>query len=310
MKVESEDNLSGLASEQKRVSDWVNNGLEYLFDHLSDITASDTLTQAMKYSVFSRGKRIRPFLVYQTLRALECDVNQGLPAACAVELLHTYSLIHDDLPAMDNDNLRRGKPTCHIAFGEATAILAGDALQALAFEVLANEQIFTQCRLSAKFRLQQIGCLAVAAGVSGMAGGQAEDMRLTKQSATLSQIKNIHKNKTGKLIRCSVSLATLAAQLCDSKKLNALLNYAEAIGLAFQIQDDILDLTGDSDILGKPRHSDLVQEKNTYASLLGVTKAREALENLVSNAVESLETIGNSACYLAQFAHYIMGRTS
>src|SRR5690554_4707580 len=208
-------------------------------------SASNRLQEAMRYSVLGGGKRIRPALCLAAARAVGQSGNEALAPACAVELIHAYSLIHDDLPAMDNDELRRGRPTTHIAFDEATAILAGDALQALAFEWLAEAP-----GIEAPARLAMIQELAHASGHSGMVGGQAIDLESVGKSLTLAQLENMHRHKTGALIEASVRIGALTAPDVSKRSLEALTTYAKALGLAFQVQDDLLDIEGDTEIIG------------------------------------------------------------
>ncbi len=210
----------------------------------------ELLHHAMRYCVLNGGKRIRPILVYATGRALALKSGQLDAPACAVELIHSYSLVHDDLPAMDDDDLRRGQPTCHKAFDEATAILAGDALQTLAFQVLARDQTMA---VGAEQRLRMIENLAQASGSRGMAGGQALDLAAVGQELDLARLEHMHIHKTGALIRASVRLGTLFAPDLDTRLIRQLDRYAKCIGLAFQIRDDILDVSGDTQVLGKTR---------------------------------------------------------
>ena len=310
------DNLLKIQSAKKNllsdiayVQQWIDDGMRQIFLRLSEINVSKKLLDAMSYSVFSRGKKVRALLIYLIIKALNKDYQQGLPAACAVELLHTYSLIHDDLPAMDDDGLRRGKPSCHIAYNEATAILAGDALQALTFEVLANSSLLPICTLDANARLKQMIHLSRAAGVAGMAGGQSEDIRLTNQAATLEELESIHKSKTGALIKACAELACIAAGEINSDIFNALSRYASAIGHAFQIKDDILDVTSNSKSLGKCAMSDLIQHKNTYVSLLGIEGATKKASHCIRIALDSIESLEKSSNYpLTALAFYIIER--
>lgn len=264
------------------------------------------LHQAMCYAVVGGGKRVRPVLTYATGQALSLPKAQLHGPACALELIHAYSLIHDDLPAMDNDDLRRGRPTCHIAFDDATAILAGDALQALAFEVLLADMSPEQRR--------QHGCdmvlmLAKAAGHSGMAGGQAIDLAAVDKALTLTELEQMHRLKTGALIEAAVMLP---AVLCDSIKEQELLqlqDYAAHIGLAFQIRDDILDAIADTKTLGKPQGADLEMNKPTYYSLLGLEGARDKLHNVHQQAIEALANFDQKADLLRGIADYIVERS-
>lgn len=243
------------------------------------------LVRAMKYSTLFGGKRLRPFLVYAIGEMLNVAIeNLDVPAA-AVECIHAYSLIHDDLPAMDNDKLRRGQPTCHISFGEAHAILAGDALQTLAFEILSRSGMPD---VSDTNRLAMIAELTTAAGAAGMCGGQALDMESEGQQIDLATLESIHHHKTGSLIRAAIRMSTFAAGNQAYKLLPLLDNYANAIGLLFQVHDDILDVTGDTDILGKNKGSDEKHKKSTYPSLIGIEQAQKKANNLHQQTLNTL----------------------
>ncbi len=265
----------------------------------------ESLHHAMRYSVLNGGKRIRPTLVYATGRALALRPRQLDAPACAVELIHSYSLVHDDLPAMDDDDLRRGQPTCHKAFDEATAILAGDALQTLAFQVLARDKTMP---VGAEQRLRMIEHLAQASGSRGMAGGQALDLAAVGQELDLARLEHMHIHKTGALIRASVRLGTLFAPDLDTRLIRQLDRYAKCIGLAFQIRDDILDVSGDTQVLGKTRGKDQAQDKPTYPSLLGLSAAQEKAESLYQEALQNLEYLDDRADPLRWLAAYIVGR--
>jgi geranylgeranyl diphosphate synthase type II len=229
------------------------------------------LYQAMRYSLFNGGKRVRPLLVYAACEALGGDPERADGAACAVELIHAYSLVHDDLPAMDDDDLRRGQPTTHKAFDEACAILAGDGLQTLAFEVLADARRNPQ---NTQLRLSMVSTLARAAGPAGMVGGQAIDLGSVGRQLDQSALEIMHRHKTGALIEASVQLGALASERADEHALKALHNYARAIGLAFQVQDDILDVESDTATLGKTQGKDQAHDKPTYPALLGLDAAK------------------------------------
>jgi farnesyl diphosphate synthase len=259
----------------------------------------------MRYSALSGGKRIRPLLVYATGQAIDVTPERLDTPACAVELIHAYSLVHDDLPAMDDDDLRRNQPTCHKAFDEATAILVGDALQTLAFQVLScgNEM---QCE--AETRLEMVEILARASGSRGMAGGQAIDLESVGKELNLAELEILHIHKTGALIRAAIRLATLLNPALDSKKAQALDRYAKCIGLAFQIRDDILDVEGDTETLGKTQGKDLAQDKPTYPTLLGLNGAREKAQELLQTSLCSLNPFGEEADPLRWIAEYIIGR--
>lgn len=273
----------------------------------TETTVPEHLHAAMRYASLDGGKRVRPVLVYATGSALGVPPEQLDGPACAVEFIHAYSLVHDDLPAMDNDDLRRGKPTCHKAFDEATAILVGDALQSLAFEVLATDPAMVAepaCRLAI------IRELAVASGSRGMAGGQAIDTAAEGKRLTLEQLQAMHSYKTGALIKASVRFGALSNPETTATQHAALDRYAEAIGLAFQIRDDILDVEGDTETLGKPQGSDQAREKPTYTSLLGLDGAKAKAQELHEQALHSLIEFGAEAELLRWLSAYIVGRAN
>lgn len=263
------------------------------------------LHAAMRYCALEGGKRVRPCLVYTTGRALDIPLEQLDGPACAVELIHVYSLIHDDLPAMDDDDLRRGKLTCHKAFDEATAILAGDALQSLAFYVLAHDP---HMLADSNKRLAMVETLALASGSRGMAGGQALDILAEGQELNISELENVHIHKTGALIRASVRLATLCKPELDESLRNALDHYAKCIGLAFQIQDDILDVEGETQVLGKRQGADQARGKSTYPALLGMAEAKARARNLIDEALTSLQPLASQADELRAIARYVVER--
>jgi len=263
------------------------------------------LHEAMRYAVMGPGKRVRPVLVYATGQALEANLDQLDSSAAAVEFIHAYSLVHDDLPAMDNDDLRRGRPTCHRAFDEATAILAGDALQALAFRALAHDSLL---QVPARRRIEMITLLADASGSLGMAGGQAIDLAAVGRKLTLAQLENMHLHKTGALIRASVQLGFMAAGGLDPDAESALDLYARCIGLAFQVHDDILDVEGATEIIGKPQGSDVDRDKPTYPNILGMAQAKATAQRLCDEAVASLAGFGPGADTLRLLASYIVKR--
>ncbi|MDO6441234.1 MULTISPECIES: (2E,6E)-farnesyl diphosphate synthase [unclassified Marinobacter] len=267
-------------------------------------SVSEQLQAAMRYSVLGGGKRIRPALAIAAANALGQNPDAALVPACAIELIHAYSLVHDDLPAMDNDELRRGRPTAHIAFDEATAILAGDALQALAFEWLAEAP-----GIEVSARLAMIQELARASGHSGMVGGQAIDLESVGKSLTLAQLETMHRHKTGALIEASVRIGALTVPGISEHSLNSLTRYAKALGLAFQVQDDLLDIEGDTETIGKPQGSDIARAKPTYPALLGLAGTRKHLASLLSNALESLQDFGPEADPLRAMADYVVART-
>lgn len=264
------------------------------------------LHQAMRYAVLGGGKRIRPVLVYSAGAAVGAMLEALDGPACAVELIHAYSLIHDDLPAMDNDELRHGRPTCHRAFGEALAILAGDALQALAFQVLSQDPAMIS---DSVIRMRMLGLLAQAAGSRGLVGGQAIDLAAVgRDDLTLAELENMHIHKTGALIRASVLLGAFSRPEVESTVLERLDRYAKCIGLAFQIRDDILDVVGDTATLGKTQGADRALNKPTYPALLGLDGAREHARALHQEALASLEPLGSEADPLRWLATYIVER--
>ncbi|MCF6337015.1 MAG: (2E,6E)-farnesyl diphosphate synthase [Gammaproteobacteria bacterium] len=267
------------------------------------------LHAAMRYSSLDGGKRIRPLLAYLTGQMLGIAPSVLDGPACALELIHVYSLIHDDLPAMDNDALRRGKPTCHIRFDEATAILAGDALQSLAFYILAHDPDMVD---DPALRLKMVETLALASGSRGMAGGQAMDLAAEglEQSMNLAELENMHIHKTGALIRASVKLGALSQPGVEPTQLEKLDHFAKCMGLAFQIRDDILDVEGDTVTLGKPQGSDEARHKTTYPALLGMTEAKQRADELHQKAVDSLSYWGKAAQPLRDIARYIIHRQS
>jgi farnesyl diphosphate synthase/geranylgeranyl diphosphate synthase type II len=263
------------------------------------------LRAAMRYSLFNGGKRVRPILAYAAALAVKPNINLALidPVAAALECLHSYSLVHDDLPAMDDDDLRRGKPTCHIAFNEATAILAGDGLQTLAFDLL------TTAHSDAATQIKLIRQLTQGSGVDGMVLGQAIDLAAVDHLLDLPQLETMHRHKTGALIRASVAMGAICAG-ADKSQLAALDDYAAAIGLAFQVQDDILDVTSDTTTLGKQQGADMARNKPTYVSLLGLDAAKAKAAELHRQALDALGNFGASAAPLRQLASYIVERSN
>ncbi len=268
-------------------------------------TEPPALHQAMRYSVLGDGKRIRPILLYATGEAFGLELKRLDGPACAVEMIHAYSLIHDDLPAMDDDDLRRGRPTCHVAYDEATAILAGDALQALAFHILAHDPDISA---NSKQRLGMIDTLAVASGSRGMAGGQAIDLVSVGKSLNIAELETMHLQKTGALIRASAELGALSADNVGPALFERVSEYAKCIGLAFQIKDDILDIESDTETLGKPQGSDIAMNKPTYPNLLGMQGAKQAARDLYEKAIECLTVFDERADTLKKIADYIVNR--
>ncbi|VAW88360.1 (2E,6E)-farnesyl diphosphate synthase [hydrothermal vent metagenome] len=263
------------------------------------------LHEAMRYAVFNGGKRIRPILIYATAKAVGSNLDRADGPACAVELIHAYSLVHDDLPAMDDDDLRRGKATCHRAFDEATAILTGDALQTQAFYALSHDQ---HLDILPETQIKMINLLATASGSRGMAGGQAIDLESEGQQLDIAQLENMHIHKTGALIRASVMLGALCQSQLDSAVLRNLTRYAEHIGLAFQIRDDILDIEASTETLGKSQGSDIAKNKATYPALIGLKGAKERAQELHQEALACLETMDANADPLRWISAYIVDR--
>ncbi|NRB65908.1 MAG: (2E,6E)-farnesyl diphosphate synthase [Vibrio sp.] len=263
------------------------------------------LIEAMRYGLLLGGKRARPFLVYITGQMLGCKMEELDTPASAIECIHAYSLIHDDLPAMDDDELRRGQPTCHIKFDEATAILTGDALQTLAFTILADGELSPEAE---NYRIKMVKALAEASGANGMCLGQALDLAAEGQKVSLAELENIHRNKTGALMKCAIRLGALAAGQKGSEVLPQLDKFADAIGLAFQVQDDILDIISDTETLGKPQGSDQDLGKSTYPALLGLDGAVNKAHTLLTEALQALEAIPYNTELLEEFARYVIER--
>ena len=265
-----------------------------------------SLHEAMRYSVLAEGKRIRPILLYATGQAFGVELTSLDGPACSVEIIHAYSLIHDDLPSMDNDDLRRGRPTCHKAFGEATAILAGDALQTLAFQILATDP---NIKISDLQRLEMIRTLAIASGSKGMAGGQAIDLAAVGKKLDITELENMHTHKTGALIKASVEIGALSTKKINETLFTAISDYAKYIGIAFQVKDDILDIESDTSTLGKPQGSDVSMNKPTYPDLLGLDGAKEMASKLHHKAIKCLDVFDEKAKMLRQIADYIINRS-
>ncbi len=261
------------------------------------------LFEAMHYSVFNGGKRLRPALCFAAAEAVSASDSNTTRVAAAVEMIHAYSLIHDDLPAMDDDDLRRGVPTCHIKFDEATAILAGDALQSLAFKQLS------ELDLSASTNLQLVSLLSDLAGCNGMVTGQAIDLASTGKQLSAEELTYMHNHKTGALIEASVVMGAIATDQASSDQLQALRQFSRAIGLAFQIQDDILDVESSTEELGKSQGSDSANNKATYTSILGIEKARSEAERLYQQSLEALSPFGDQAQSLGVLAKFIVHRS-
>ncbi len=267
--------------------------------------APETISRAVRYSLFAGGKWLRPILVLAAAEAVGGLVEDALPAAAAFEMIHTYSLIHDDLPAMDDDSLRRGKPTSHVVFGDAIAILAGDALQTHAFRALADGE----SRITAERRLSAIALLADAAGASGMVGGQVADLEAEGQSVSSDGLEFIHRHKTGALIQAASEVGAVVGGGSDDQ-IAHLARYGENIGLAFQIIDDILDVTGSAETLGKSTGKDVKAGKATYPHIHGIKNAQERASELVAGALDELAPLGERAEPLSRLAQRILDRTS
>lgn len=263
------------------------------------------LFKAMRYSVFNGGKRVRPALCFAAAEAIGANTDNTAKIGAAVEMIHAYSLIHDDLPAMDDDDLRRGVPTCHIEFDEATAILAGDGLQSLAFK-----QLTELTDLPASINLQLIAILSDLAGCNGMVSGQAVDLASTGKQLNVNELNYMHNHKTGALIEASVVMGALATNQATDSQIAALQKFARAIGLAFQIQDDILDVECSTEQLGKSQGSDSANDKATYTSILGIEKARSEAERLYQTSIDALDIFTDSADTLRALAKFIVHRSS
>ena len=269
--------------------------------HLPPADQSPTeLHRAMRYAVLGGGKRLRPLLVYAAAHALGQEGPQLDAPACAVELIHAYSLVHDDLPAMDDDALRRGRPTCHIVFGEAMAILAGDALQALAFELLADD---AAGRIAPTTSIAMLQALGRACGAQGMAGGQALDLGAVGRRLSLTELEHMHACKTGALIRASVQLGAMIAG-ADASTLQSLNSYADAVGLAFQVRDDVLDVEGESAVIGKTAGKDAAADKPTFPLIIGLDASRARLAELTDAALASIASLDGRAEWLRELALY------
>ncbi|UJP05346.1 MAG: polyprenyl synthetase family protein [Nitrosomonas sp.] len=262
------------------------------------------LHQAMRYAVLGGGKRVRPLLSFAAGELADADTRRVTVVAAAVELIHAYSLVHDDLPCMDDDILRRGKPTCHIEFDEATALLTGDSLQTLAFELLAENQLAD----SADTQLAMIAQLTLASGSRGMAGGQAFDLDSVGKTLTLPELEFMHIHKTGALIRAAVMLGARCSDRLNKIQLNQLDHFSKCIGLAFQVVDDVLDTEATTATLGKTAGKDAENNKPTYVSILGISQARDLAKKLQHDADQALADFGESACRLRQVTEFIIKR--
>lgn len=279
----------------------VNRRLDELMDEYTEKNAGDQLicAEAMRYSLRGGGKRIRPVLVMEFARLGGADESMALDAACALEMIHTFSLIHDDLPCMDDDDMRRGQPSCHKKYGEAVALLTGDALENYAFEVIARDE-----KLSAEQRIRLVRILSEAVGVTGMIGGQIIDIRNTGEAYDGEKLLKMYSMKTGALLRCACEMGCVCAGRDDL--IPAAQKYAGDVGLAFQIVDDILDITADEKVLGKPVHSDKEQNKATYPAVFGMDNAKKKAEELTASAVLGAKTLGS--LFLEQLTEHLLDR--
>ena len=274
-----------------------------LISLVEKIQAPDHLKESMLYSLKAGGKRVRPLYVLAVAKSFGVDLKNALTIGAAIEMIHTYSLIHDDLPCMDNDSLRRGKPTNHVVYGDALATLAGDALNTLAFGVIARTNV------DPAIRIELVNLLSIAAGAEGMVGGQILDIEGEKRHLALEELEQVHVNKTGALLRFSIEAGAVLAGASAADRA-ALVNYGHHIGLAFQIQDDILDITASSEQLGKTAGKDLISEKSTYPSLLTLEGAKQKLDEHYEAAIQSLQNLSIDTELLSQFAQYIVKRNS
>jgi len=287
---------SYLSSKRKQI----NQALDSIFAN-----TSNKIVKAMKYSLMAGGKRIRPVLCVAAAETVGGQSQDVISAACALELIHTYSLIHDDLPSMDNDDIRRGQPTCHVAFDEATAILAGDALLTLAFEVLSSTEFVQDNHV--RNWMNVIHTLSTAAGYKGMIEGQMQDMAGEGHLLCLEDLENMHALKTGALIEASVTVGAILGK-GSPDQIQQLKTYSKNIGLAFQVTDDLLDVEGDPNVMGKDAGSDQARSKSTYPALLGIEQSKQFAKKLVNNALKALDYFDNKAQPLRAIAYYIVDR--
>ena len=293
-----------LQTQLKTYQQRVNQQLEQILNHLSTQhpTLPTELIEATQYATLNNGKRLRPALIYAIGESLNIPLKQLDGAACAMELIHSYSLVHDDLPAMDDDDLRRGQPTCHIQYDEATAILVGDAQQTLAFQILSEDN-----HLQDSDKIKLIQLLSQASGMAGMIGGQVIDIQSEGNLPELAQLKVMHQMKTGALINAALQMGACQSKQYSDIKEN-LTQYGQAIGLAFQVQDDILDIEGDTQTLGKPQGSDLEANKSTYPKLLGLSEAKSYRDQLIQQAQQSLAQMPINSPFLTDLTEYIAKR--
>ena len=296
---ESDFDLTTYLNDKKEL---INSELDKIFRNLA---SSSHILKAMKYSLMADGKRIRPILCLAAAEAVGSDPEAALPAACALEMIHTYSLIHDDLPAMDDDELRRGKPTCHVAFDEATAILAGDALLTLAFQILSSPVNIKESQ--ALVWINVIHIISIAAGYKGMIDGQMKDIISEGTLLSLDDLENMHALKTGALIEASICCGAILGN-GNRKQIKQLKIYAKNIGLAFQVTDDILNVEGNPAIMGKAVGTDKKLKKSTYPLIMGLKESKEFATNIVNNALKAIEIFDNKADPLRAVAGYILKR--
>ncbi|WP_263701561.1 (2E,6E)-farnesyl diphosphate synthase [Bacillus thuringiensis] len=279
---------------------------EKLVSYANELQCPNVLREAMAYSLEAGGKRLRPLLLFATLQAFGKEKNLGVGAACALEMIHTYSLVHDDLPCMDDDDLRRGKPTNHKVFGEAMAVLAGDGLLTYAFQVI---MAYEQKEISAEKKVRLVLELAKAAGPEGMVGGQVADMEAEGKQLTIDELEYIHKHKTGKLLEFAVLAGSILSDATEEQE-EKLLDFAKYIGLAFQIRDDILDVEGTEEEIGKPIGSDVSNEKSTYTTLFTVDRAKDILEETIAKAKDSIGSLQLQDEYLLSICDLIAKRNN
>ncbi|MGH0564778.1 (2E,6E)-farnesyl diphosphate synthase [Bacillus cereus] len=279
---------------------------EKLVSYANELQCPNVLREAMAYSLEAGGKRLRPLLLFATLQAFSKEKNLGVGAACALEMIHTYSLVHDDLPCMDDDDLRRGKPTNHKVFGEAMAVLAGDGLLTYAFQVI---MAYEQKEISAEKKVRLVLELAKAAGPEGMVGGQVADMEAEGKQLTIDELEYIHKHKTGKLLEFAVLAGSILSDATEEQE-EKLLEFAKYIGLAFQIRDDILDVEGTEEEIGKPIGSDVSNEKSTYTTLFTVDRAKDILEETIAKAKDAIGSLQLQDEYLLSICDLIAKRNN
>ena len=297
-------NTSGILT---RLFDFTNERVNSCLESVLSLSVPDQrLIEAMRYATMDGGKRIRPLLVYASAKAVEAKMEDADAAACAVELVHSFSLVHDDLPVMDDDDLRRGKPSVHKAYDEPTAVLVGDALQSLAFQCLSTQK----SSLSESTKLAMVQILSEATGAEGMTGGQAMDLRAEQFPIDLSVLENMHQRKTGALIKASVKLGAICNPRVATNILGRLERFADLIGLAFQVQDDVLDEITETSTLGKPKGSDRAQNKTTYVSLLGIEGAKRKAVELSEQALLSIQDLSPAADELRELAEFMTSRAN